>query len=329
MSRSLKTGDLVLCKVGSFPPWPAVVYPQSLLRSDVYRKKKPNCIAVCFFNDPTYYWEQPNRLSRLDPHTIDEYLTRNNGHSSQSDLNEAYQRASDYTGLQDFIVERFKEEGREEDLEQAIGFAEIKSGEDPTLGKSKKDPGKRKVSGARADSESSSMSSSNKNFVSNGSLNSKKINPENLETDLSDDRVKLGKGNSKRTHKRNHASQKSIEKTNEKRTKLDRSRRVEISLLFRRRIQKNLVQRDEPPVDAEIEESHNMLNKIKQNLGNEPPFFDSEALRESKLHKLFKVIVNDSNLEQFHPVCKSALIQWKDIITELKSERLKDEQQDA
>ncbi|EDO19244.1 hypothetical protein Kpol_1050p104, partial [Vanderwaltozyma polyspora DSM 70294] len=25
---NLRTGDLVLCKVGSFPPWPAVVFPQ-------------------------------------------------------------------------------------------------------------------------------------------------------------------------------------------------------------------------------------------------------------------------------------------------------------
>ena len=52
------------------------------------------------------------------------------------------------------------------------------------------------------------------------------------------------------------------------------------------------------------------------------PFFDLKALRESKLHKLLKAIVNDPDLGEFHPLCKEILLSWADLITELKKEKL-------
>ena len=110
-----------------------------------------------------------------------------------------------------------------------------------------------------------------------------------------------------------------------KKQKLDPSRRVEICLLFRRKLQKNLVQRDVPPSAEEIKESHKLLNRIYDNRKNIPPFFDVEALRQSKLHKLFKVIINDENLAEFHDVCKVILKEWSELILQLKKDKLKKE----
>ena len=109
--------------------------------------------------------------------------------------------------------------------------------------------------------------------------------------------------------------------------KLDRTRRIEISLLFRRRIQKNLIQRDTPPTTEDIKETHKLLNKIYENLDNDPPFFDIDALRQSKLHKLLKVISNTPELEEFHPICKDILIHWADMIQVLKLEKMKAREQ--
>lgn len=319
MARSLKTGDLVLCKVGSFPPWPAVVFPQRLLRNDVYRKRKQNCVAVCFFNDPTYYWEQPHRLNRLESDEMDEFLSLNSSVTAQPELIEAYQQAKDFKSLHEFVVSRFTEEGRKDDLEREISEGEIKHGEDPSLGKTKIDLARRKIHKDKTVPIASSKATAKRKIPSNESSKSKIVKTDHPESKSMDEDINK-KSDSKSSLK--HSSSHSVDrKMNEKRTKLDRARRVEISLLFRRRIQKNLVQRDQPPSEYELEESHKMLNKIKHNLDNDPPFFDLEALRQSKLHKLFKVIVNDSNLEEFHPVCEAALIRWKELIIKLKSEK--------
>lgn len=109
---------------------------------------------------------------------------------------------------------------------------------------------------------------------------------------------------------------------NKKKVKLDYSRRVEISQLFRRRIQRNLIQRETPPTEHEKKETHELLNRIYENSDTKRPFFDLKALRESKLHKLLKAIVNDPDLGEFHPLCKEILLSWADLITELKKEKL-------
>lgn len=300
MTKELKTGELVLCKVGSFPPWPAVVVPQRLLRKDVYRKRRSNCAAVCFFNDPTYYWEQPQRLNKLEPSAIEEFLEGNSKAKNQKELVEAYRQARDFTNLHDFLVNRAREEKRLEELKREIGDEEIVAGEDPFL--SKGDSKKRKQ-------ESPSPSDRRKRARDDAK------NRENGSSDESNGKLREQKPNNTRSHTEN-----------EKKNKLDLDRRIEICMLFRRRLQKNLIQRDSSPTDDEIAESHKMLNKIHGNLDNEPPFFDLDALRQSKLHKLLKVIVNDSDLEEFHPICKSILVKWADYISQLKAEKAKTEQ---
>lgn len=327
MIGDLKTGDLVLCKVGSFPPWPAVVFPQRLLRQDVYRKRRENYVAVCFFNDPTYYWEQATRLNPLKPAVIEKFLSQDAKVAAQKDLIEAYRQAQHFSDLNEFIVSRFTEEERLEELLELEG-EEIKSGEDPFLGKSHSR--KRKVSSSPSATVTSSSSKS-KRKRSHEEANSSK-NRAHEEDDSIEGTPAEGSGivsnNRGRRHKRIHPGNDIPSESSEKKNKLDRSRRTEISLLFRRRIQKNLVQREIPPTEEELMESHKMLKKIQENLENNPPFFDLEALRESKLHKLFKVIVNDSNLEEFHAICKKVLIHWADSIAELKSEKVKKEQEE-
>ena len=100
--------------------------------------------------------------------------------------------------------------------------------------------------------------------------------------------------------------------------KLDRSRRLEISTLFRRRIQRDLIQRDTPPGPREIAESHKLLQKIIENLDNDPPFFDLDTLKKTKLHKLLRVINADAKLQEFHAECETILKHWIPFITQLK-----------
>lgn len=308
MSKGLRTGDLVLCKVGSFPPWPAVVYPQRLLRKDVYRKRRPKCVAVCFFNDPTYYWEQPHRLTPLEPSAIEKFLSQNAKGKGQQDLVGAYRQARDFASLHDFIVNRAREENRTDELKREMGKEHVESGEDPFQSKD----GLERTNLAPSPSTASSSASP----TSNGRR--KRLRDEedavNGKTDTSDAQSKRKQGHVNGHREKSHS--------------LDPSRNIEISLLFRRKLQKNLVQRDESPTGAEVAESHKMLNRILENLDNEPPFFDIEALRQSKLHKLLKVIVNDPDLEEFHQASKQILIHWADSIAELKAEKAMREGQD-
>lgn len=314
MTKGLKTGELVLCKVGSFPPWPAVVVPQRLLRKDVYRKRRANCAAVCFFNDPTYYWEQPHRLNNLEASTIEEFLSGNSKAKNQQELLEAYRQARDFTNLHDFIVNRAKEENRYEELKQEIGDEVIKAGEDPFVSKGDA----KKLKQSSASSSSPSLSSSPSVLEKRKRTRDSEHSIDGSTDGNGDDHN--GKVREQKPHnKRNHTE-------SEKKNRLDLDRRIEISMLFRRRLQKNLIQRDSPPTSDEIAESHKMLHKIQGNIDQKPPFFDLEALRQSKLHKLLKVIVNDTDLEEFHPICKSILIKWADYISELKTEKAKIEQ---
>lgn len=306
MSTELKTGDLVLCKVGSFPPWPAVVFPQRYLRNDVYRKRKSNCIAVCFFNDPTYYWEQPHKLRELDEDIIKEFLSEGYKTTTQQDLIQAYHEADDYTTLNEFIVSRFTDENRLSELEGEDPDA-IPQGEDPFLSKAHQRQ-KKSIAQQHPPDIRSDISENSDNTTTNSKKRKLKSEYEDIDNTGTKDPPIQKKSKTASTGK--------------KKSKLDTSRKVEICLLFRRKIQKNLVQRENPPSGEELDESLKLLTKIQENLNNKPIFFDIEALRESKLHKLLKVIVNDENLAEFHPVCKNILIHWADIITKLKVEKL-------
>lgn len=286
-----KTGDLVLCKVGSFPPWPAVVFPQRFLRKDVYRKKRPGRIAVCFFNDPTYYWEQPHRLNPLNSQKIKETLNNENNSMNESLIN-AYKEAKKYHGLEFFIKTRFVQENRSDEFDDEISMnGAISEGEDPFI---TKEEAVNQVAAKRQQLNNKSNSSKDINTKSSKESTEKKIK-----------------------HKIN----------NKGHSKLDRSRQIEIALLFRRRIQANLIQRNEPPTASGIEECHKLLNKIHENLDTDPPFFDLNTLRKSKLHKLLKVIVNDYNLEEFHQICKNILSNWTSMILQLKKEKEKEKSQ--
>lgn len=304
MVKELKTGDLVLCKVGSFPPWPAVVFPQRLLRNDVYRKRRPNCVAVCFFNDPTYYWEQPHKLRPFEPKTTETFLQQEATSTSQKDLIEAYKQARSFSSLNDFIVDRLKEEDRFGELKEELNKVTILPGEDPFMSKAE--------AKKRTSMQTSTRSRNRRSIKSeNEGQGDKNINDTQFSVVEHNDNVDESKTSSNKKRKK---------------SKLDRSRRVEISLLIRRRLQRNLVQRDTPPSEQEALESYKLLDKISQNLVCDPPFFDIDALRESKLHKLLKVIVNNPELNEFHYICKDILVYWADLISQLKAEKLANDQ---
>lgn len=290
MSTEFKTGDLVLCKVGAFAPWPAVVFPQRFLSPDVYRKRKQNCVAVCFFNDPTYYWEYIHKLKPLTKEGIKKFLTQDHKHTTQEDIIGAYKQADRYNSLRSFMRSKFKSEGRLIEFNDEIDKnGEVETNEDPFVGKGKD---KRNIK------EFEHIPTNNK-IMKKESHIIKEIVP-------SDE-----KQNFINSSKSNHKIK----------AKLDRSRRLEISLLFRRRIQRNLIQRDSPPTIDNINETHKLLSKIMENLDNEPTFFDLETLKKSKIHKLLKVVKSNPKLAEFHPACQEILQHWADIILEIKKEK--------
>ncbi|EJS41225.1 YLR455W [Saccharomyces arboricola H-6] len=300
MTKDIRTGDLVLCKVGSFPPWPAVIFPQRLLRNDVYRKRKTNCVAVCFFNDPTYYWELPSRLKQLDKDTIHSFISEHSKNGNQRELVNAYKEAKKFGDFNVFLQEKFEEEKRIKDLrefEKSEG-SRIVAGEDPFIGRTKVVNKRKQASAPPKDDPKGKEGRKHSNEETTQSIKpSKKKRP-------------MDKADVKSNT------------SNKKKVKLDYSRKIEISLLFRRRIQRNLIQRETPPTEDDIKETHELLNRIYENSDTKRPFFDIEALRESKLHKLLKAIVNDPDLEEFHPLCKEILLTWAGLITELKKEKL-------
>lgn len=310
MESEFKTGDLVLCKVGAFAPWPAVVFPQRFLSKDVYRKRKQNCVAVCFFNDPTYYWEYIHKLKPLSKDDIEKVLKGGSSGGSGSgkgslprDLLGAYKLADRFSSLRTFMRNKFRSEGRLNEFnDEVLDHGEVEDAEDPFLGKAG-DP--RNVKGARAVLPVVVP----KAAVDEPAEEDPEISEVKSEDDKTDSTTK--RANDTASHDRKHKMH----------NKLDRSRRLEISTLFRRRIQRNLIQRDTPPGPREIAESHKLLQKIIENLDNDPAFFDLETLKKTKLHKLLRVINADAKLAEFHEECATILKQWIPFIAELKREK--------
>ena len=280
----------------------------------------------------------------------------------QDDLVEAYRQAGRYRDLRHFIRSRFKDEDRLEDFNKEVELnGDLMPNEDPFVTKLDPSSGSRHDLRKSSTSGSSSSSTRGKRGGSRGSGSSSPAADTSLnnvksprgtttadgksssivDRDDSDivtaEEAKLDQEELEALAKKRHSIHKHtelvdgvdgtpvrpIKKQRTRGGKLDRTRRIEISLLFRRRIQKNLIQRDTPPTTDDIKETHKLLNKILENLDNDPPFFDIDALRQSKLHKLLKVISNTPELEEFHPICKDILAHWTDMVRELKLEKMK------
>lgn len=210
----------------------------------------------------------------------------------------AYKEAKNFDDFNVFLQEKFEEENRLSDLkafEKSEG-SKIVAGEDPFVGRTK-------VVNKRKKNSISIKEDPEDNQKSNEEESKPNIKPSKKKRPTANSGGKSNSGNKKKV-------------------KLDYSRRVEISQLFRRRIQRNLIQRETPPTEHEKKETHELLNRIYENSDTKRPFFDLKALRESKLHKLLKAIVNDPDLGEFHPLCKEILLSWADLITELKKEKL-------
>lgn len=301
----IKTGDRVLCKVGDFPPWPAVVVPQRFLSKVVYSgKRSKNYICVAFFNDDSYYWKEPRHLTLLTDELYKEWIKKNSG-SHDITLLGAYEQANKYVRLYDFLKDRLIQENRKDVIENV---KDIPDGEDPFEPKinlrrsnsskscSVKKRTRSTVSGHDVESEKNSTYQSERG--SHGSINN--FLP-GSETQFSSFR------------------QSSLSK----RRKIDYENRVSIAQLLRNKLQRNLVQRDKPPSEAEYHESDKLFKTILERLVSDPPFFDYQALSVSKLYKLLKVIANNSALSRYYDDCERILISWSPIITQIKEDKHK------
>ncbi|AAS52421.1 AEL263Cp [Eremothecium gossypii ATCC 10895] len=308
-SKDIRTGDRVLCKVGDFPPWPAVVVPQRFLSKLVYSgKRSKSYVCVAFFNDDSYYWKEPRHLTLLTDKMCTDWMK--NSKSKDEALIGAYQQAIEYKRLFDFMKERLVQEEREEILEDV---KDIPAGEDPF------EP---KPTTRRTGSTKSSVSRKRARSVSAPGNSAPLSHTDGLGP----------AGDTKAAHPiLASASSPSFSKTSSlsKRRKLDYDNRVSIAQLLRNKLQRNLVQRNEPPSEKEYKESDRMFRTIINKLSNDPPFFDYKALRVSKLYKLLKVIAQDENLARYHDDCNKILATWAPLIVQIKQEKQMAQQLDT
>lgn len=320
----LVTGDLVLCTVGSYEPWPAVVVPQRILSKGVWKAKdSDNQVAVAFFNDSTYYWSKPKQLTKLTKQMLENW-TRNPPKRSSKELKIAYQYAADYTDLNTFVRERLDSEGRKNVLD-SLGI--IGMGEDPLAATSVEvqfSVSRDRTPEKKINTQHEKLPANNLKRRRSPESNSTIENEAHLEEDVKAEGSRKGKQDSSESLL---TSPSLAPEPTKKRSKLDHSRRIEIAQIFRNKLQKNLVQRDSPPSDDELRESEKMIRKIVSHLNTEPEFFDFEALSVSKLHKLIKVISNMPELAQFHDSCTLILEAWAPHIHQIKSEKLKIKEQ--
>ncbi|CDO92503.1 unnamed protein product [Kluyveromyces dobzhanskii CBS 2104] len=326
---SLFTGDLVLCTVGSYEPWPAVVVPQRILSKSVLKaKENDEQAAVAFFNDSTYYWTKPKQLKRLSDEAIEAWINSPPKRSSK-ELKKAYQFASDYSTLQEFVEDRLTAEGRSDDLES---IAEIQMGEDPTVPNLdfKKEENKsndkrrgRRKNESESDDFATNSNGNNDSKSRKSSSNRNKINGNSSATPVPTPISELKKRKESSTESLSNPPSFLPEQPLKKRSKLDYSRRVEIAQIFRNKLQKSLVQRDTPPTDENLAESEKLIKKILSHTKSTPEFFDLEALKVSKLHKLLKVITSMPELSQFHESCNTILEVWAPNVQHIKKEKLK------
>ncbi|SCU97453.1 LAME_0F19724g1_1 [Lachancea meyersii CBS 8951] len=327
MASQLLTGDLVLCKVGSFAPWPAVVFPQRFLRKDVYRRRRPERVAVCFFNDETYYWDKPSRLRPLTKELVDEFLKQARTSKAEDPvLVKAYQEASNFKSLHEFLLQRLEEEKRIQDwYDNADKDTKIAAGQDPFEGKSgaPRSSSKNTSQHERATSSPSSRSRSRAGAASGPASGPASVSASSSASTSVSASAPASDSTSASASGSRSGSGTAAVVSGRKLARLDHAKRTEISLLLRRKLQTNLVQRSTPPGPEELKESRKLLAKIAENMASTPQFFDLDALRQSKLHKLLKVIANDDNLKEFHGQCTEILDAWKDAISQLRKEKLK------
>lgn len=89
---------------------------------------------------------------------------------------------------------------------------------------------------------------------------------------------------------------------------------------FRYKIQKGLIQRNDEPSESELEACSQYLTDVQEF----SPKMNAELLGYSKLHKVMRAILKLPHLEDKHDFHKRAgdlLIDWSDIILELKPDR--------
>lgn len=77
---SFEVGQLVLCKVPSYPKWPGVIVPESEIPSEVLKARKGKTHCVFFFgNDPSFFWGDSKSLFPLSVPECDKLSKKSKG----------------------------------------------------------------------------------------------------------------------------------------------------------------------------------------------------------------------------------------------------------
>lgn len=240
-----------------------------------------------FFNDPTWFWNNPTHISPLTEEDLKEFKQGKIREAEEPSLQTAYQLASEYEGLEQFL----RDEGILKDNEQYTPYESWQDEKEkvtiPNLKKSS-----RKSSSVNHDSEDDSDDTPRKKKSKQSSSSAAKNFPSST-------------SNSKK------AKEPTFEELSQK------------AVTFRSKLQRGLIQRTTPPTEDELTK----INQDFKALEKFSDTINLDLLRLSKLHKVLKAITRVDSLQRpddfkFHERSISLLLKWEDLITDLKNEKI-------
>lgn len=361
-SAKFEPKDLVLAKMHGFPAWPSFVMPLSLVPDHILlAKKKTTNFCVIFIPDGDFYWMNEKSLDALPKELLDKKIskipsrhTKKKGSGRTLHVNDALLAAKDLefddfmkqlnmgaskekSHIEEELVEEEEEEEREGSVEDKHAEVVTEEGE----------AGEEEEESEGDDAEVRKATKGRRNRVDNGDIGDEE---DEVDEDVDDAfsarharRLKRGSSEPQATtSKRGRASvQPQTPPPNGKKAEAsppkvvtNEEKRHQL-WLCRIKLQRMLIQRNQPvtptdpkqfppPTAEELLVARLILNRLCDFV------MTVEFLRSTKIHKVLKCILRNSDLEypdsfKLHEKCHELLYSWASIIEELKREKLSDE----
>ncbi|GME68946.1 unnamed protein product [[Candida] boidinii] len=327
--HDFKVGDIVLAKMPSYPPWPAMIVPDSVLPENVLSAKPvPNNSnnpkwPVWFFNDGNYQWTPRPHLKVLTKEIMEKYLSSTNSKKRRSALYHAYELALEQPTLDEIFGDADDDE--DEDDEEEEDDAEDEEAEEA---EDDADDHEQEVKAeVKAETKKTNNGTSKTNNKKRKStepvVNDKKrktsvVKKESIPSitsttngNLSDSKSTTGNGTSNGSN-----SNVRREYTDEQKIMIVKSYRV--------KLQRGLLNKELELTDEIIRQCSDIFTQMER--FNLIYGMNLNLLKISKLHKVMKAILKLPNLEfpndfKFHERSLKLLDSWEGLITIIKSEK--------
>ena len=323
--KDVEIGKCLLIVLGKYPPWPAMVVPESRAdqRTLKQKHKGEHCVLVQYLPTREFQWARKREIySKLDAEMAQKYLDDPNINTKGKDLQEGYKLVADNVKIDWFgigngkDVEMQEDEDEEEEEEEEEGEDDGEKDDEIKAEEAKESPKKlsklkRKASVVKASPKKKSKPSSSVNGSPLVSKSQEKPTLKIKQTSSSKPQASAAEKDAKRKQEQYDQHKKEV-------------------LYLRHRLQKALKlgtkegEKSGPPSAEEMPGIKEQIAKL-QNYSD----VDVEILKNTKIHKVLKRALNlDLPLEEelgVKALCSKILDLWKDIIDKLKHEEEKNE----